>query len=99
MIYFNDELCNADRKYLSKSAKFLQSAQKSATNKTITSINISSNAVKEMLFTQTYYHGNVKDTELVNLSISNTFLPNLISVVSCLEIWKYIRVISHKITI
>ena len=23
MIYFNDELCNANRKYLSKSAKFL----------------------------------------------------------------------------
>ena len=50
-------------------------------------------------FTQTYCYGTVQDTELVNLSISNAFLHNLMSVISCLVIWKYIHAISHKITI
>ena len=50
-------------------------------------------------FTQTYCYGNVKDAEPVNLSICNTFLHNLISVVSNFEIWKYMRGISPNVTI
>ena len=106
VIYFNDELCNANRKYLSKSAKFLQSAHKCAL--CLFSIQLQQNdnfnkhffeSCKGNAFTRTYCYGNVKDTEPVNLSTCNTFLHNLISVVSNFEIWKYMRVISTNVTI
>ena len=60
--------------------------QYSAPNKTVILINISLKAVREMLFTQTFYYGNVQDTELLNFSTGNTCLPNLTSGVSSFEV-------------